>query len=155
MTDRLTLRLWNPVQAHQAIQSTLWPMCKAMLTAGHRMVLELRPETRTIAQNNRLHAMCTDLEKQCVWHGKKLNKTIWKRLCMASWLREKGENPLLIPALDGNGFDIVFEKTSKLSVAHLGELMEWIAAFGAEQGVHFADEREYVDAETGEILEAA
>jgi hypothetical protein len=40
---------------------------------------------------------------------------VWKRLCMASWLREQGEKPLMIPALDGHGFDVVFEKTSKLS----------------------------------------
>jgi hypothetical protein len=116
---------------------TIWPQLKSALMAGHKMVLEIKPATRSLQQNALLHAALTDISQQVEWMGKKLSVEIWKRLCMAAWLREKKEQPMLIPALDGNGFDVVFEKTSKLSTTQCSELVEWCFAFGAEHGVKF------------------
>ena len=137
MAERLTIQLYQPVQAHQAIRQA-WEQCiKPMIVAGHRLVLEVKPETRSSEQNRLLHAALTDISQQVEWMGKKLSVEVWKRLCMASWLREKKEQPMLIPALDGNGFDVIFEKTSKLSAAQCSELVEWCFAFGAEHEVKF------------------
>ncbi len=101
------------------------------------MVVQIREATRTSEQNALLHAALTDIAEQVVWHGKKLSVVTWKRLCTASWLREMGEQPELIPALDGNGFDIVFERTSGLTVPQMTALIEWTLAFGAQNGVTF------------------
>lgn len=109
----------------------------AATPAGH--FVTIAPPSRKLIQNALLHALLTDLHEQCEWHGKRFTVLTWKRLCMASWLREKGEQPELIPALDGNGFDIVFEKTSELSVQECGELIDWIYAFGAQNGVKFKE----------------
>lgn len=92
-------------------------------------------EDRTAEQNAKLHAMLTDISHQVEHAGKKWNVLIWKRLCTASWLRELGENATLIPALDGNGFDVIYEKTSRLGVKRCASLIEWVAAFGAEHDV--------------------
>jgi hypothetical protein len=51
-----------------------------------------------------------------------------------------------VPALDGHGVDIIYERTSRLSKDECGRLMEWIEAFAAERGVLLG-----VDMETGEI----
>jgi len=95
----------------------------------------MEDKIRTPDQNARLHAMLGDISKQVEWHGQKFKVGVWKRLCVASWLRECGEKPLMIPAIDGCGVDIIFEKTSKLSVKKTSELIEWVYAFGAEEGV--------------------
>lgn len=92
-------------------------------------------EDRSAEQNAKLHAMLSDISRQVEHAGKKWNVLIWKRLCTASWLRELGENATLIPALDGNGFDVIYEKTSKLGVKKCASLIEWVAAFGAEHDV--------------------
>lgn len=92
-------------------------------------------EDRSAEQNAKLHAMLSDISRQVEHAGQKWNVLIWKRLCTAAWLREAGDNPQLIPALDGNGFDVVYEKTSKLGVKKCAELIEWIQAFGAEHDV--------------------
>ena len=134
---KLAVQCWEPVQAHTAMTKTIWPQLKSALMAGHKMVLEIKPQTRSLEQNALLHAALTDISQQVEWMGKKLSVEIWKRLCMAAWLREKKEQPMLIPALDGNGFDVVFEKTSKLSTTQCSELVEWCFAFGAEHGVKF------------------
>jgi NinB protein len=72
------------------------------------------------------------------WMGKKFNIDIWKRLVTAAWMREQNEQPMMIPALDGNGFDIIFERTSKLTQSQCGSLVEWILAFGAEHNVKWS-----------------
>ena len=136
---RQVVRLYSPVQARAVMAETVWPSIKAMLQAGQRLVMEVRDETRSTAQNAILHAMLTDIAQQVEWHGKKFDVTVWKRLCVASWLREKNQKPDLIPALDGNGFDVVYEKTSKLTVTQCSELIEWCFAFGVEHGVKFRD----------------
>jgi hypothetical protein len=92
---------------------------------------------RNLAQNRALHAALGDVADQVDWYGRKLSAGVWKRLAMAAWLREQGEHPQLIPALDGNGFDVVFEKTSELTIKQCGELLEWVMAFGAEHDVKF------------------
>ena len=139
MAERLTLPLYNAQQAHQAIQ-TAWKHAKGWLMASDtRLTLEIRPEKRSDAQNRLLHAALADIAQQVEWRGQKFTVEIWKRLCVAAWLREKKEQPMLIPALDGNGFDVIFEKTSKLSTAQCSELVEWCFAFGAEHDVKFRD----------------
>lgn len=138
MTDKLTLPMWNEQQGYQVAQ-TIWKQAKAHLNAGRRMVMELRPEKRSDPQNRLLHAAITDIAQQVEWKGQKFTVEVWKRLCVAAWLREKKEQPMLIPALDGNGFDVIFERTSKLSTTQCSELVEWCFAFGAEHEVKFRD----------------
>ena len=146
MDERMVIQLWNPQQAHQAMAHA-WTECvKPMTMAGHRLVLEVKPEKRSSPQNARLHAMLTELSLRVDWCGKKLPMEVWKRLCMAAWMREERQSPQLVPALDGNGVDIIYERTSKLTKDECGRLMEWIEAFAAERGVVLG-----VDMETGEI----
>jgi hypothetical protein len=97
-------------------------------------VLE-KPPTRSSEQNRLLHSALRDIAEQVEWKGQRFTLEIWKRLCMASWLREQGDAPLLIPALDGNGVDIVYEKTSRLSVAACSDFLTWCYSFGAQNGV--------------------
>jgi len=100
-------------------------------------------EDRTAEQNAALHAKLSDISRQVEHAGKKWNVLIWKRLCTAAWLREIGENATMIPALDGNGFDVIYEKTSKLGVKKCASLIEWINAFGAEHNVRWTQKDQW------------
>jgi hypothetical protein len=137
MTDKARIICHSPTQAHKALTDIIWPFVKANTFNGTKIVVEAKPENRSLDQNALLHAALTDIANQVVWHGQKLSMEVWKRLCVASWLRENNENPMLIPALDGHGVDIIFEKTSKLSTKQCASLVEWCFAFGAEHGVNF------------------
>ena len=151
MTERISLRLTNAQQGYQAIQS-IWRAAKALLTAGHRLVLELRPETRSLKQNALLHAMLGDIARQVEWAGSKRDLEVWKRLLTASWLRARGESVEVLPALDGHGVDVVFRRTSDLSRAECAELCDYVAAWAIDMGVEFSESRQWrVDPETGEI----
>jgi hypothetical protein len=111
---------------------------EAVQRAAEGMVVRISPATRSLEQNALLHAVLTDIAEQVEWHGQKLSLDVWKRLCMAAWMREEKEQPLLVPALDGHGVDIIFERTSKLNVTQCSSLIEWCFAFGGEHGVRFS-----------------
>lgn len=130
MTERITLPLINPVQAHQAL-STAWRHAKAWLMAGHRLTLEVRPEKRSDAQNRRLWAMLADISAQVDWYGQKLTSEEWKDVLSASLKRTK-----VVPGLDG-GFVVCGQSTSRMTRAEMCELQELMEAFGAQQGVKF------------------
>lgn len=98
----------------------------------------IKDQDRSGEQNKKLHACLSDIAAQVEHAGKKWDVLIWKRLLTAAWLRESGEQPQLIPAVDGNGFDVVYERTSRLSVKQCASLLLWIEAFGAEHGVRWS-----------------
>lgn len=129
-----TALLVEPSQAHRQI-TRAWEIAKQSIGDGRRMVLELKPPTRSNAANAKLHALLTELSRKGQWCGKKLDVVTWKRLCTAAWLREQGESPEMIPALDGNGFDVIFERTSQMSGEQVSSLIQWIEAFCAEQWI--------------------
>jgi len=144
MTERQRFTLWEPVQAHKIITLQLWPLLKSMLMAGQRVVVEIKPETRTLAQNARLWAMLTDVAKQVNWYGRKLSQEEWKHVFTASLAKQD-----VVPGIDG-GFVVLGKSTSKMTKPEMSELQQLIEAFGAQQGVRFTAP-EYVDPETGEI----
>lgn len=144
MTERQRFTLWEPVQAHKIITLQLWPLLKSMLMAGHRVVVEIKPETRTLAQNARLWAMLTDVSKQVNWYGRKLTPENWKDVLTAALTKQD-----VVPGIDG-GFVALGKSTSNMTKLEMSELQDLIEAFGAQQGVRFTAP-EYVDPETGEI----
>ena len=131
---RTTVVLSNPQQAAQVLPR-VWAWCKAMLVAGHRLVLDVRVETRSDAQNRLLHSRIGDIARQVEWAGAKRDVDTWRRLLVAAWLRARGEHVELLPAIDGHGVDVVFRHTSKLTRAECAELSEFIIAWGTERGV--------------------
>jgi hypothetical protein len=152
MAERLVLRLHNAQQGHGAIQQA-WAHAKGWLLAGgQRLVLEIKPETRSDKQNRLLHAMLGDIAAQVEWAGAKRDAEVWKRLLVAAWCRARREQVELLPALDGHGVDIVFRRTSQLTRGECAELCDFIGAWCAENGVELREARQWVDAETGEVL---
>lgn len=131
MTERITLSLWNAQQGHQAITQA-WTVMKAALMAGHRLTMEVKPETRSLAQNRRLWAMLTDISEQVNWYGQKLTPDEWKDVMSAALKKQK-----VVPGIDG-GFVVLGLRTSKMTKAEMTELQELMAAFGTERGVQWS-----------------
>ena len=122
--------LYNPQQARDPFVKA-WELAKSMLMAGHRLTLEVKPETRNEAQNALLHAMLTEIAAEREWAGRKRDLEVWKRLLTAAWLRARGESVEILPALDGHGIDVVFRRTSSLTKGECAELITFIEAWRA------------------------
>lgn len=151
MADRLTIRLWEPVQAHKALMNA-WTHAKAWLMAGHRLVLEIRPETRSDAQNKLLHALIGDVSKQKEWMGKKLPPEAWKVLFVSGHSVATKEGAELVPGIEGE-FCNIRESTARMGKARLNSLVEYILAWCAQNDVVLREARQWIDMETGEIKE--
>lgn len=129
----------SPQQAHTALTTVLWPKIKShLLCGGGALVVSVKPETRTLAENALLHAIIAEIAANIQWAGKKHDAEVWKRLLVAAWCRVRGEPIEILPALDGNGVDIVPARTSKLTKKDCADLIEFIYAWGAENGIIWA-----------------
>jgi hypothetical protein len=121
----------------------IWPLLKANLIAGRRMVLELKPETRSNEQNARMWAMLADISRQVDWYGRKLTSEEWKHVFTAALSKQD-----VVPGIDG-GFVVLGKSTSRMTKGEMSELQTLMEAFGTEKGVRFAA---YADPETGEVM---
>ena len=123
--------LFNAQQAHQVMQS-IWHAIKPHLVAERRLHIEVRELTRSGEQNRKLHALISEVAKEQTWAGKKWDAEDWKRLLVSAWMRAKNERPVILPALDGNGVEVLYRRTSSLSVSECSELIDYIEAWKAQ-----------------------
>ena len=153
MTDRLVLRLVNAQQGHQAIKQA-WEFAKGWIMAGgQRLVLEVRPETRSDAQNRLLHALFGDVSKQALWMGASRTPEQWKLLFVSGHAIATKEGADMVPGLEGEFLNLR-ESTARMGKARMASLLEYVMAWCAENGVELREARQWVDAETGEVLHA-
>lgn len=129
--SRAIYRCFEPAQAHRVLISEAWPLIKALTMAGKRVVVDVREETRSLAQNARLWPMLNDIARQVDWYGQKLTPDEWKDVFSAAMKRTK-----VVPGLDG-GFVVCGQSTSKMTIAEMSEMQELMEAFGAQNGVRF------------------
>ena len=87
---------------------------------------------RSLDANSKMWALLTDISRQVVWYGKKLNPEVWKQIFSASLKQSE-----VVPGLDNN-FVVIGARTSKMTVAEFSELLELIMAFGSEHQVRFS-----------------
>lgn len=111
----------------------------------HRMVdraievgawITFKTDKRTVDQNSLLWALLTDVSRQAEWDGKRREPEDWKDLFTASVLAAKG-NLQIVPGLMG-GFVILGLRTSDMTRVEMGDLIDWILAWGAQNGVTFS-----------------
>lgn len=150
--DRLTMRLFEPVQAHRAIEAA-WRHAKGWLGAGgSRLVLEVRPETRSDRQNRLLHALFGDVAKQALWMGSSRTPEQWKLLFVSGHAIATKQGADMVPGLEGEFLNLR-ESTARMSKARMASLLEYVMAWCAMHGVELREARQWVDPETGEVMQ--
>lgn len=100
--------------------------------------VEFKASKRSLAQNDRMWAMLTDLAQQVEWHGLKLKADDWKLIFLDALHREVRA----VPNMDGTGFVNLGRSSSDLSKEEMSDLIELLFKFGAEHNVTFHDPAE-------------
>lgn len=90
------------------------------------------PPKRTIPQNDRFWAMLTDVAEQVEHNGRRYSTDDWKVLFMHACEHEIR----FIEGLNGEPFPVGF-RSSKLSKEQMAALMDYIEAWGTQNGVVF------------------
>jgi hypothetical protein len=104
--------------------------------AGTRV--EFKPPQRTIEQNDRMWAMLTDIVTQHTFNGRKYTtdeaKVVFMHAC--------GKEIEILPSLDMKTFVPYGQSSSDLSVSEMSDLIEFMFAWGAENGIVWSDPKE-------------
>ena len=113
---------------HQAARENA---IQAIRQAPDGWVVKVTEPTRNLEQNALLHAELQELVGR-KWCGMKLDVEQWKRLMTSAWLRATGGGAVYVQAVDGQGMDVLYKRTSTMSKAEMNELIEYIKAWKAE-----------------------
>lgn len=124
------------VIVHHAADRALIANWAAKVPNGTRV--EFKAPKRTLPQNDRFWALLTDVAMQKEHAGRRYTPDQWKVL----FLHAMGREVQFIPSLDNSTFIPWGQSSSDLSVSEMGDLMTFIEAWGAENGVVFHHDRE-------------
>lgn len=102
------------------------------------LVLDIKEPTRTIEQNKKMWPLLKDLSDQVIWFGNKYDSDDWKDLITALVAKSKKQEQRMAPGLDG-GVVMFGQRTSKMNVGQMVEVIEAIYWFGTQQGVQFSE----------------
>jgi hypothetical protein len=145
MTERVTMQLWEPVQAHKAFMH-LYNTSKPYLMAGHRMVAKLEPETRRENHNRHFHSLIGQIAQQI--GGDLADAEDAKRILISAFRIDTRNDPDLMGEWAKFG-DVRMGRGLRGEVVLLGiqsrdftiklarAFIAWLYAFGAEHGVRF------------------
>jgi NinB protein len=97
--------------------------------------VEIKGPKRTLPQNDRMWAMLTDVATQKEHAGRKYKPDQWKVLFMHACGREVQ----FIPSLDNSTFIPWGQSSSDLSKQEMTDLIEFMFAWGAENGIVWSD----------------
>lgn len=102
------------------------------------LVLDIKESTRTLGQNRKMWPLLKDLSDQVIWYGNRYDSDDWKDLITALVAKTKKQEQRMAPGLDG-GVVMFGQRTSKMTVREMVEVIEAIYWFGTQQGVKFSE----------------
>lgn len=131
--------LRTPEQATSLMQ-TIWPKVKEAIKSGKHLSLEIKAVNKSREQEEKYHAMIGDISKQASHLGSKWDSESWKRLLVDLFLRENGMyNGKILQNLDGTGIIQLGFQTRNFTKEQASEFVEWLHAWGAENGITFTE----------------
>lgn len=128
---KLTFELRSPIHQQNAIQA----IQQIFPDPTKPIVVTIQERNRSIDQNRKLWACLGDVSRQVNWHGRWLDSDSWKCIFTAALKKQD-----VVPNLNGDGFVVLGQSTSKMRVGEFAELLDLIQAFGAEHEVRWSDE---------------
>lgn len=143
----------DPVQLDFSFRR-LYQIARQAIQAGQASVLELREPSKSRDQERMYHDMIGEIAHQSLLYGKKLSAESWKRLLVDAFKHDTKDDPelkshwdkfgdlQLLPALNHPGFVTVGEQTRKFSRKLASAFIEWLYAYGSQNGVRFSAKQE-------------
>lgn len=122
---------------------------KAVQVAPPGWMVQISEPAKKRVQEEKYHAMISDIAKQCQFMDQKLDAEDWKRLLVdmfAKVMRTMG-TPLhhdgrVIPSLDYERVVQLGIQTRDFRVAEACDFIEFLYSFGAERGVRWSEPAE-------------
>ena len=111
----------------------------AIMAADAGSAVTVGAATRSLDQNAKFHAICTDLAKSdMTWAGKRRHADEWKVLLVSGHTKATQGEIEFVPGLEGE-FVNVRESTARMSVARAASLITYAIAFCDLHGVQLTE----------------
>ena len=141
MSDKRIYRLVHDEARRRAGQD--------VASAPEGWTVTIAPPNKSREQEAKYHAMFADIAKQCTFMGERWSSEDWKRLLVDAFSRAMAQQgtPIrhggrIVPALDGAGFVQLGIQTRKFLKAEASEFIEYLYAYGTENGVRWSEPHE-------------
>ena len=105
---------------------------KALESATDEQIVVIKDSTRTLEQNAKFHALCTDAAVNLTWMSKRLSAAQWKVLFISGHAIATGRPTEIVPGLEGE-FVNIRESSARMGVARMSSLIEYVEAYLASQ----------------------
>lgn len=95
-------------------------------------------EAVTEPQKIAFQMICLELERECEWppdSGEHIDVEHWKQLMILAYEREHAREAKILPAIDGEGWDVVFKRFARLDKHEGSEVLAFANAWAADHGV--------------------
>ena len=113
---------------------------EAVQTAPDGFCVTVSEPTRTLEQNAKFHALCSDIARaKTQWAGKPRNAVQWKVLLVSGHAIATKEGSEMVPGIEGE-FVNLRESTAAMSKARGSSLIEYSLAFCAMNDVKISAE---------------
>lgn len=121
-------------------------------------IVTFRLAGKSRPQEERYHAMISDIADQMALHGRKWDAECMKRLLVDQFRRDTIKDPdlaaawaefghiELVPSIDGTGVVMMGIQTRNFSKVLASAFIEWLLAFGAEVEIQWSNEAQRVAA---------
>ena len=121
----------------KGLMANLWPkVINALETKV--LSLEIKEANKSREQEEKYHAMIGEIAKQAQHLGSKWDAESWKRLLVDQFCRDNDiKTGVVIPNLSGDGIVQLGFQTRKFTKEQASEFVEWLHAWGAENGVTY------------------
>lgn len=134
MAEKLVFKLVHAQARRGALE--------AVETAPDGYCVTVSEPTRSLDQNAKFHALCSDISRSsAIWAGKRRTASEWKVLLVSGHSVATKEGAEIVPGLEGE-FVNIRESTAAMSKARGASLIEYALAFAATHGVEVSYEQD-------------
>jgi len=120
----------------KTLMVTLWPKVLTALNASKPLVMEIKAADKSRDQEQKYHAMISEIATQAQHMGSKWDAESWKRLLVDQFCKDTGlKTGVVMPNLSGDGIVQLGFQTRKFTKEQASEFVEWLYVWSAENGV--------------------
>ncbi|HGH0633661.1 TPA: recombination protein NinB [Yersinia enterocolitica] len=125
---------------NEQVRRTLLERIKTIpLDQSKPVEVEVSPPKRTLSQNRKMWPLLKDISEQVVWFGEKYDEEDWKDLITALVAKLKKQEQRTAPGI-GGGVVMFGQRTSRMRVPQMVDVIEAAYWFGTEHNVKFSDD---------------
>lgn len=104
------------------------------------LVLTIGDANRSLEQNAKFHALCSDFAKGAEFAGRKLTLEQWKTILISGHAKATGIGADLIFGIEGELVNIR-ESSANMGIKRMSSLIEYCVAYAVTNGIPLSDEK--------------